>query len=198
MARILVTGTLAIDYIATYPGVFAGLPRHAGINLSIHLDKIDRRFGGCAMNIVYSLKLLGHEPIPFVFVGDDFDGDYQRHLERFGIERNGIIAVPGATYSSHAFIFTDQNNNQFTGFYPGPARVEDFAERLSAFIDANEFRYAVVAPDVPENMITAAAILNDKGVPFLSDPGQGLTDFTPDDIRGFLALSGELIVNEFE
>jgi len=198
MSRILVTGTLAIDYAARYGGRFPDLPRHTGINLSIQLDRIDRRFGGCAMNIVYGLALLGHAPVPFVFVGDDHDADYTGHLLALGIDRSGIVAVSGARYSSHAFVFTDRDGNQFTGFYPGPSRVPDFEDRLADFARTRHFDYAVVAPDVAPNMIAAARVLSALDVPFLCDPGQGLTDFTPAQARELVAGSRELIVNRYE
>ncbi len=198
MSRILVTGTLAIDYTGRYAGRFLDLPRHDGINLSIELDRIERRFGGCAMNIAYGLALLGHAPVPFVFVGDDHDADYAGHLRELGIDASGIVPVPGAAYSSHAFVFTDRDGNQFTGFYPGPARLPDFAERLAAFAGLRDFDYAVVAPDIARNMIAAARVLNALEVPFLCDPGQCLTDFTAGEARELVALSRELIVNRFE
>lgn len=198
MSRILVTGTLAIDYTGRYAGRFLDLPRHDGINLSIELDRIDRRFGGCAMNIAYGLALLGHDPVPFVFVGDDHDADYAGHLRELGIDRSGIVAVPGATYSSHAFVFTDRDGNQFTGFYPGPARLPDFSERLAAFAGQHDFDYAVLAPDIAPNMIGAARVLKALEVPFLCDPGQCLTDFTAAEARELVALSREVIVNRFE
>ena len=198
MSRILVTGTLAIDYTGRYAGRFQDLPRHGGINLSVELDRIDRRFGGCAMNIAYGLALLGDDPVPFVFVGDDHDADYAEHLEGLGIDRSGIVRVPGAVYSSHAFVFTDRDGNQFTGFYPGPARLPDFPERLADFARARDFDYAVVAPDIAPNMIAAARVLNALEVPFLCDPGQCLTDFAAAEARALVALSRELIVNRFE
>ena len=77
------------------------------------------------MNLAYSLKHLGHDPIPFVFTGRDLDEDYQAHLSRLAIDQDGIIKVETANHSSHAFIFTDVKGNQFTGFYPGPTRTED-------------------------------------------------------------------------
>ena len=80
------TGTLAVDYAADYGGRFSGLPRHPGVNLSIQLDRIERRFGGCAMNIAYGLRRLGQDALPFVFVGDDYGEDYRRHLERTGMD----------------------------------------------------------------------------------------------------------------
>mgnify|MGYP005727433031 CR=1 FL=1 len=195
--RILITGTLAIDYVATYPRPFQSLPHHAGINMSIHLDDIDRRFGGCAMNIAYNLRLLGHDVVPFVFVGRDYDDGYDEHLETLGIDRSGINRNDAEAFSSHAFIFTDPDGNQFTGFYPGPARSDDFEARLNALL-ATHFEYAIVAPDVPANMITAAQCMRAADTPFLCDPGQGLTDFSAADCRALVALSEHLIVNTYE
>lgn len=198
MSRILITGTLAIDYTGRYAGHFHDLPRHGGINLSIELDRIDRRFGGCAMNIAYGLALLGHDPVPFVFVGDDHDAAYAGHLRELGIDRSGIARIHGVVHSSHAFVFTDRDGNQFTGFYPGPARLPDFEDRLAAFARQRDFDYAVLAPDIAPNMIAAARVLNALEVPFLCDPGQCLTDFTAQEARELVALSRELIVNRFE
>ncbi len=196
MARILVTGTLAIDYAATYPRTFAGLPRHDGINLSIHLSHIRRDFGGCAMNITYSLALLGQQPSPFAFVGRDYEPDFAGHLRALGMDTSGITMLEEA-HSSHAFVITDANQNQFTGFYPGPARSQDFLPRLREFAERG-FDYAVLAPDVPENMVDAAKVMVDLGIPFLCDPGQGLTDFEPSDSKRLTELSSSVILNEYE
>ena len=198
MSRVLVTGTLAIDYVADYGGHFARLPEHPGVNLSIQLDRIDRRFGGCAMNIACGLRRLGQDAVPFVFVGDDYGEDYRSHLERLGMDQGGITRLSGAGYSSHAFVFTDAGGNQFTGFFPGPARVEDFARRLSKFVQDRRPDYAVLAPDIAVNMIDAAGVMRAHGVPFLCDPGQGLTDFTASETSELVSMSNALIVNEFE
>jgi len=147
VSRVLVPGTLAIDYVADYGGRFSQLPRHPGVNLSIQLDRIGRRFGGCAMNIAYGLHLLGQDAVPFVFVGDDYGEDYRNHLKSLGIDRGGITRRSGAGYSSHAFVFTDAGGNQFTGFFPGPARVSDFVQRLTDFVAERTPDYAVLAPD---------------------------------------------------
>ena len=91
--RIVLTGTLVIDYVAAYPGVFSELPRHPGINLAVQLESIERRFGGCAMNIAYTLRLLGNDPVPFVYVGKDFDNEYAAHLRACGVDMSGIHMV---------------------------------------------------------------------------------------------------------
>ena len=198
MSRVLVTGTLAIDYVADYGGRFSQLPRHPGVNLSIQLDRIGRRFGGCAMNIAYGLRRLGQDAVPFVFVGEDYGDDYRHHLEGLGIDLRGITRLSGAGYSSHAFVFTDADGNQFTGFFPGPARVSDFRRRLNAFVTDRAPDYAVLAPDIAANMIDAAHLMRAHEVPFLCDPGQGLTDFSASETRQLVALSDALILNEYE
>lgn len=196
-ARILVAGTLAIDTVCDYPGDFAALPRQPGLNLSVQLNGMARRFGGCAMNIAYTLKALGCEPAPFVFVGRDFDADYAAHLQRLGMDTSGVN-VADAPYSSHCFIFTDRHQNQFTGFFGGPATVPDFAPRLKRFATAGGFASAILAPDLPANMIAAAKVLRELGIPFLADPGQNITDFRAADAMALARLSKTLIVNEFE
>ena len=198
VSRVLVTGTLAIDYVADYGGRFSELPRHPGVNLSIQLDRIARRFGGCAMNIACGLRRLGQDAVPFVFVGEDYGEDYRHHLEGLGIDLSGITRLSGAGYSSHAFVFTDAGGNQFTGFFPGPARVSDFARRLSAFVVDRAPDYAVLAPDIAVNMIDAARVMRAHGIPFLCDPGQGLTDFSAPETEELIRLSDALIVNQYE
>jgi len=191
----VLTGTLAIDYVAAYPGAFSALPRHPGINLAVQLKTIERRFGGCAMNIAYTLKLLGDSPSPFVYVGRDFGNEYAAHLAAAGVDASGIRIVD-APHSAHAFIFTDREQNQFTGFFGGPGAQEDFAGELRRF--ASGFDYGLLAPDLPGNMITAARTLRGIGLPYLTDPGQNLTDFAAGEARELVSLSTAMMVNEFE
>lgn len=195
--RILVTGTLAIDYVGEYPGTFSRLPKHDGINLSVQLARIERRFGGCAMNITYTLKALGEAPTPFVFVGLDFDQDYARHLDAHRIDISGVNLVE-APYSSHGFIFTDQEQNQFTGFFGGPAAHHDLGPPLRGFVADRRFDFALLAPDIPANMIAAAQAMREAGIPFLTDPGQNLTDFDAAGAAELVALSNAIVVNEYE
>ena len=185
-----------------YPGTFARLPKHDGINLSVQLARIERRFGGCAVNIAYTLKALGEMPTPFVFVGLDFDRDYARHLDAHGIDVSGVNLVE-APYSSHGFIFTDREQNQFTGFFGGPAAHHDLAAPLGQFVRdphaaKRRFDYAVLAPDIPSNMIAAAETMREARIPFLTDPGQNLTDFDAEGARELVALSRAIVVNEYE
>ncbi|GIS97195.1 MAG: hypothetical protein CM1200mP24_04790 [Gammaproteobacteria bacterium] len=44
-------------------------------------------------------------------------------------------------------------------------------------------------------MIATAQVLRQKSIPFLSDPGQGFTDFKPIQAELFISKSEELIEN---
>ena len=147
------------------------------------------------MNIAYTLKLLGDAPVPYVHVGRDFDTDYATHLAALGMDTSGV-QITDAPHSAHAFIFTDREQNQFTGFFGGPTVPGDIEARLGRF--ARGFDYAVLAPDLPEHMIPAARALRRVGVPFLTDPGQNLTDFQTADAEELTKLSEAIVVNEFE
>ena len=150
------------------------------------------------MNIAYTLKGLGCEPTPFVFVGRDFAAsDYAERLRTLGMDASGIT-LADAPYSSHGFIFTDSQQNQFTGFFGGPTVIGDFAERLQRFCAGRDFAYAILAPDIPANMIAAAKAMREHAIPFLADPGQNITDFRAEDAAELASLAQALIVNEFE
>ena len=147
------------------------------------------------MNIAYTLKLLGEAPTPFVYVARDFDKEYADHLQALAMDTSGIQRLD-APYSAHAFIFTDSEQNQFTGFYGGPSPDKDLETDLRRF--APGFDYGILAPDLPVNMIAAARAMRQAGVPFLADPGQNLTDFRARDAIELVELSDSIIVNEFE
>ena len=147
------------------------------------------------MNIAYTLRLLGNDPVPFVYVGQDFDNEYAAHLKTCGVDTSGIHMVD-APHSAHAFIFTDTDQNQFTGFFGGPGPTAGFGPELRRH--ARGFEFGILAPDLPANMITAATALRHGGVPFLTDPGQNVTDFRAHEATELVAQSTAVIVNEFE
>src|SRR4026207_861768 len=79
---IVVTGSIAFDYLMSFPGRFTEhfLPEHMSrVSLSFLVDSMDKRRGGCAPNIAYTLALLGERPRLMGTAGQDFD-DYRRWL----------------------------------------------------------------------------------------------------------------------
>ena len=198
-SSVLVTGTLAIDRVASYGGRFEGIPKR-GLNVSLMLDTLETRYGGCAGNISYNLAKLGNHAAPLAFVGDDFREGYQQHLQEAGVDLSHVHNVPG-TLSSCATMFTDVDENQFCGFYPGAASAtsqEIYQQALQDAVQSQPWDYAVVSVDAAPRMLFALRELKKAGVPTLCDPGQCITDFTPAETRDVVAMSDTLILNEHE
>src|SRR5258708_13087517 len=58
-------GAVGFDYLMSFPGKFTEhfLPEHmTRVSLSFLVDTMDKRRGGCAPNIAYTLALLGECP----------------------------------------------------------------------------------------------------------------------------------------
>ena len=85
---IIVTGTVAYDYIMDFPGGFSEhiLPKEIHkVNLSFIVNKFAKRRGGTAGNVSYSLGLLNTSHILFTVAGKDFK-EYQSDFKKYGIK----------------------------------------------------------------------------------------------------------------
>lgn len=187
--RILVCGTLAFDLIGSSVD-----PLDGGLR-NVKLSSIATGFGGCAMNMAYNLRLLGHAPVPLAYVGDDF-GPYARHLDRLGIDRSALFAVPGA-HCGRGITLTDPGERQFSAFHPGPSGLDRLDRDLRETLAAHAFDAAVLAPDLPEKMLTAARLLTH--VPLrVWCPGQYAEQLDAATLSAMLPLVDVLVVNRHE
>src|SRR5215218_8320248 len=94
---LVITGSIAYDYLMSFPGRFTELllPEHLQrISLSFLVDTMDKRRGGCAPNIAYTLALLGERPLLMATAGEDFS-DYRAWLEAAGIDTGHVKQVAG-------------------------------------------------------------------------------------------------------
>src|SRR3954454_8429468 len=118
--RLIVTGSIAYDYVMVFPGHFQDhiLPEKIHIlSVSFLVDSMKRERGGTAPNIAYNLALLGERPEVVGTGGDEFAA-YRSWLEARGVVTDGIKAIAGE-FTSSCFINTDLKHNQITAFYPG-------------------------------------------------------------------------------
>src|SRR3954466_11252743 len=118
--NIVVTGSVAYDYLMSFPGKFTDhfIAEHMHrVSLSFLVDSMDKRRGGCAPNIAYTLALLGERPHLMATAGEDF-GEYRQWLEASGIGPALVKQVDGKFCASF-FCSTDQANNQIASFYTG-------------------------------------------------------------------------------
>jgi adenosine kinase len=80
------------------------------VSLSFLVDTMDKRRGGCAPNIAYTLALLGERPYLMATAGQDF-GDYRAWLDAAGVDTSLVKQVDGK-FTASFFCSTDQHNNQ--------------------------------------------------------------------------------------
>lgn len=118
--KIVVTGSIAFDYLMSFPGKFTEhfLAEHMQrVSLSFLVDTMDKRRGGCAPNIAYTLALLGERPYLMGTAGQDF-GEYRVWLEAANIDTSLVKQVPDK-FTASFFCSTDTENNQIASFYTG-------------------------------------------------------------------------------
>src|SRR3989338_10883159 len=112
---ILVSGSLAYDYIMDFPGYFRDhiLPEKLHVlSVSFLIDKMERNFGGTAGNIAYNLALLGERPTILASAGNDF-GEYGQWLRAKGVGLSAVRRADGAQTAA-AYIMTDRADCQIT------------------------------------------------------------------------------------
>jgi len=88
------TGSIAFDYLMTFPGHFGDhflADKLESISLSFLVDKMIKRRGGIGPNIGYTMAMLGGSPILFGTVGQDFD-EYRISLPHFSLRQIMITA----------------------------------------------------------------------------------------------------------
>jgi adenosine kinase len=162
------------------------------VSLSFLVDTMDKRRGGCAPNIAYTLALLGERPFVMATAGEDF-GEYQRWLEAAGIDTSLVKVIDGKFCASF-FCSTDRDNNQIASFYTGA--MAD-AGQLS-FRTVRECGLAIVAPNDPGAMVQYAEECRTLGIPYIFDPGQQCARMSGDELREGVRGAAIVIVNDYE
>ena len=191
---IVVTGSIAYDYLMTFPGRFVEhiLPEQLHrVSLSFLVDEMRRQRGGCAANIAYNLALLGERPRLMGTVGQDF-GEYRTWLEQHGVDTS-LTHDEVDLFTASFFVNTDLDGNQIASFYTGAmARARDLSLRgLPADL-------VVISPNDPQAMVKYAAECRELGLPYLYDPSQQIIRLSGDDLRAGLEGCDLLVVNEYE
>jgi len=193
--RLVVTGSIAFDYLMSFPGKFTEhfLADHLQrVSLSFLVDSMDKRRGGCAPNIAYTLALLGERPLLMATAGEDF-GEYRQWLESANIDTSGVAQIPGKFCASF-FCSTDRENNQIASFYTGA--MAD-AGQLS-FRTVRDCGLAIISPNDPGAMVQYAEECRTLGIPFIFDPGQQCARMSGDELREGVRGATIVIVNDYE
>jgi adenosine kinase len=193
--NIVVTGSIAFDYLMSFPGKFTEhfLPEHMKrVSLSFLVDTMDKRRGGCAPNIAYTLALLGERPRLMAAAGEDFP-EYRRWLEAAGVDTSLVVQIPGK-FTASFFCSTDLENNQIASFYTGA--MADSGQL--SFRTAGETGLAIISPNDPGAMMQYAEECRTLGIAYIFDPGQQCTRMTGAELTDGIVGAYLVICNDYE
>lgn len=195
--RIVVTGSIAFDYLMSFPGKFKDhiiADKMHVLSVSFLVESMKRQRGGTAPNIAYNLALLGERPVVMGTVGEDF-AEYRLWLEEQGVDTSAIMPVPGE-FTSSCFINTDRENNQITAFYPGAmAQAHTLSLHERGVQDAD---LVIISPNDPLAMARYAAECQALGIPYLYDPSMQAPRMSPDELRAGFVGARVFIGNDYE
>ena len=191
----IITGSIAFDYLMTFPGKFAEhfLPEHLQrVSLSFLVDTMEKRRGGCAPNIAYSLALLGHRPFLMATAGQDF-GEYREWLEAAGVDTSLVRTYPDK-FTASFFCSTDQGNSQIASFYTGAMA---HAAELS-FRTIDDVAMVIISPNDPAAMTQYAEECRTLKVPYIFDPGQQVARMSGPELSDGISGAKMVICNDYE
>jgi adenosine kinase len=192
---IVVTGSVAFDYIMSFPGRFTDhiLPDKLDqISLSFLVDDMIKVYGGCGPNIAYSLALLGERPLLLASAGQD-GVEYRDWLARSGVDTS-LLQICEDCFTASFFVSTDQDQNQIASFYSGAmGRASQLSLR-----DVPDPEIAIISPNDPGAMRKYARECRGLGVPYIYDPSQQVARVEGDELLDGLTGAYVLIVNDYE
>jgi len=195
--RIIVTGSLAYDYIMDFPGKFSDhiLPDKVHmLTVSFLVDSMKRLRGGTAGNIAYNLGLLGAKAVLVSAAGQDF-AEYRDVLVTRGVDLKGVKEVPNE-FTASCFINTDQVNNQIVAFYPGA--VVHAREVTLASVGLEKADWVIISPTDPESMLRHTAECKKAGVSYIFDPGKQTPRLDKAQLLGGIDGCAALVGNDYE
>ncbi|MBI4994360.1 carbohydrate kinase family protein [Candidatus Peregrinibacteria bacterium] len=202
MSSVLVSGSLAYDYLFTFPGVFQDelIDHNAGsLSVSFYITEKSVFFGGCSGNIVFNGKLLKEDFILFGIAGRDFGG-YEKWLNNHGIDTSNVI-IDANDYTSSANVVTDKKEQQITFFHGGAAsksglHKKEIKKRIA--LAAKKTKLAIISPNDRNFILASIEGCMENRIPFIFDPGQAIPLFKSSELIKILKNASGLMLNEYE
>lgn len=194
---VAVTGSMAFDYIMSFPGKFADhiIPDQIEIlSVSFLVDSMRRERGGIGGNIAYNLALLDQPALLMATVGQDAP-EYIAGLRSRGVNTDGVLQLPNE-FTASFFVSTDQVNNQIASFYTGAmakAGQVSFADQDYRTIDI-----AIISPNDPGAMVKYAQECQELNIPYIYDPSQQIPRLSSTELLQGIEGAKILIMNDYE
>lgn len=195
---VLITGSIAYDYIMVFPGYFKEhiLPEKIeNISVSFLVDSMKKQRGGVATNIAYNLALLGERPKIMATVGQDFS-DYRKWLDENGVDTSAIVEIED-DFTASFFVSTDGSQNQIAMFYTGAMA---HAHELSFKAHARDggIDLVVISPNDPRAMVQYVRECKALRLPYIYDPSQQIIRLSGEELADGVRGSTMAVMNDYE
>ncbi len=196
---IIVTGSIATDYLAVFPGRFVEqiLPDQLeNLSVSFLVEDLAIRRGGAAANIAFNLGCLGLAPALVGAVGADF-AEYGQWLSAHGVDTSAVH-ISKTKHTARFLCTTDSDQNQIASFYAG-AMSEARDIELKPIVDRlGGTDLVVVGPSDPAAMLRHTQECRELGYPFAADPSQQLSSLDGEAITQLVDGAAYLFTNTYE
>jgi adenosine kinase len=194
---VAVTGSMAFDYLMSFPGRFADhvLPDQIEkLSISFLVDSMRRERGGNAGNIAYNLALFEQPVLLMATVGQDAP-EYIAGLRERGVDTSGVLQLANE-FTASFFVSTDQVNNQIASFYTGAmAKAGQISFHHQNY---KAIKLAIISPNDPAAMVKYVQECQELGVPYIYDPSQQIPRLDPADMLQGIRGAKVLILNDYE
>lgn len=198
--RIACTGSIANDYLMTFPGRFHEQlvgDQLERLSLSFLVDSLQVRIGGVAANIAFGMGLLGHRPILVGAVGHDFPAEHEQWLADHNVDL-GSVHMSEKLHTGRFLCTNDAAESQIASFYPG-AMTEARNIALAPIVErVDGLDLVVVSPNDPLAMLRHTEEALALGIDVLADPSQQIARLSGDELRPLIDGATYLLCNDYE
>lgn len=195
--NIVVTGSIAYDYLMRFPGHFTDhllADELHQISVSFLVEEMTKHWGGVAPNIAYTLAVLGMRPKLMGTAGRDFP-DYRNWLENVGVDTTTVRQLDHV-FTASFFVNTDLDNNQIASFYAGAMELAKDYKLKDVLGDKPDL--VVISPNDPRAMSNYANECREMGIRFIYDPSQQVARLSGDELRADMQGAYAMFANAYE
>ncbi len=150
MKNIVVTGSIAYDYIFDFANYFSNYflaDKVHNINISLLTENYKKSFGGTAGNQGFYLNKLGIPALIFTYAGSDFE-EYTHFLKKNKIESK-FIKIDNKIHTAAGFAITDKKDNQIWMYSKGAMKLVKKL-RLKTLMDSIGELFVLITPNEPK------------------------------------------------
>ncbi|HEX8965020.1 MAG TPA: PfkB family carbohydrate kinase [Patescibacteria group bacterium] len=180
-----------------FPGAFGDhiLPDQIHkINLSFIVNNFEKRRGGTAGNVSYSLGLLDIPNLLFSIAGKDYT-EYDEALQKLPSIDTSWIYVDHNKYTATGFAMTDKTNNQIWGYFYGAA---DGIADLQLKKVAKQNDLVLIGPSGAKGSMSLVKQCIEQKLEYMFDPGFILTQVSDAELALGVKHAAYIIGNDYE